>query len=286
MHRRNHIQKTKDKSEKTDDLHLFLSVVTLDFGNTVSWAQIRALKPTCQSSVPEKMPLCFSCMFVVVSSPLEKWSYHICLFRNLTNITSPFSVYTTLHVLVSFLIWKNTRTHHCKLNRILIQKKVPHYVHGRWVYVINAPAILRRLLINEELLPSQDCYPTTVFVAQHQPYVVNDGVIRRYIETKKGLYTVYPTNCTHIITLDTYVEFETIKIHYINNGIAHVLHMKSHPSTELISVTRAITQRIKTHREISNIRCTKSSNLKVCRLVLQLSLPNPMQPGVTSRMNM
>ena len=35
--------------------------------------------------------------------------------------------------------------------------------------------------------------------------------------------------------------------------------------------------------KISNIRCTKSPNLNVPRLVLWLSLPNPMKPGVKSR---
>ena len=39
-----------------------------------------------------------------------------------------------------------------------------------------------------------------------------------------------------------------------------------------------------TYRKISNIRCTKSPNLIVSRLVLQLSLPNPMKPGVKSRL--
>ena len=39
-------------------------------------------------------------------------------------------------------------------------------------------------------------------------------------------------------------------------------------------------------RKISNIRCTKSPNLNVSRLVLQLSLHNPMKPGVKSRMKM
>ena len=36
----------------------------------------------------------------------------------------------------------------------------------------------------------------------------------------------------------------------------------------------------------SNIRHTKSQNLSVSRLVLQLSLPNPLKPGVRSRMKM
>ena len=40
------------------------------------------------------------------------------------------------------------------------------------------------------------------------------------------------------------------------------------------------------YRKISNISRTESPNLNVPRLVLQLSLPNPMKPGVTSRMKM
>ena len=40
------------------------------------------------------------------------------------------------------------------------------------------------------------------------------------------------------------------------------------------------------HHKISNIRCTISLNLNVPHLVLQLSLPNPMKPGVKSRMKM
>ena len=42
----------------------------------------------------------------------------------------------------------------------------------------------------------------------------------------------------------------------------------------------------KEYRKISNIRCTKSPNLNVSRLLLQLPLPNPMKPGVKSRMKM
>ena len=40
------------------------------------------------------------------------------------------------------------------------------------------------------------------------------------------------------------------------------------------------------HRKISNIRHNKFQNLNDYRLVLQLSLPNPLEPGVESRMKM
>ena len=51
----------------------------------------------------------------------------------------------------------------------------------------------------------------------------------------------------------------------------HELHNRSH---------------IKTYHKISNIRHTNSPNLNVPRLVLQLSLPNAMKPGVKSKMKM
>ena len=40
------------------------------------------------------------------------------------------------------------------------------------------------------------------------------------------------------------------------------------------------------YRENSNISRTKSQNLNVSRLVLPLSVPNPLKPDVKSRMNM
>ena len=40
------------------------------------------------------------------------------------------------------------------------------------------------------------------------------------------------------------------------------------------------------YREISNISHTKSQNLNDYCPVLQLSLPNPLKPGVKSRMKM
>ena len=43
---------------------------------------------------------------------------------------------------------------------------------------------------------------------------------------------------------------------------------------------------IAVYRQISNIRRTKPHNLNDSRLVLQLTLPNPLKPGVKSRMKM
>ena len=53
---------------------------------------------------------------------------------------------------------------------------------------------------------------------------------------------------------------------------------------EKISQVRLVHIIYKDYRKISNISRTKSPNLDVFRLVLQLSLPNPMKPGVKSRM--
>ena len=41
-----------------------------------------------------------------------------------------------------------------------------------------------------------------------------------------------------------------------------------------------------TYRKISNISPTESPNIDVSRLVVQLSSPNPMKPGVKSKMKM
>ena len=41
-----------------------------------------------------------------------------------------------------------------------------------------------------------------------------------------------------------------------------------------------------TYRQFSNIRRTQSQNIYVSRVVLQLSLPNPLKPDVKLRMKM
>ena len=40
------------------------------------------------------------------------------------------------------------------------------------------------------------------------------------------------------------------------------------------------------YRQFSNIRCTQFQNINGSRLVLQLTLPNPLKPGVKLRMKM
>ena len=51
-------------------------------------------------------------------------------------------------------------------------------------------------------------------------------------------------------------------------------------------VVQKLSHPTETYHQISNISCTKSQNLNVSRLVLELSLPNPSKPGVKSRMKM
>ena len=41
-----------------------------------------------------------------------------------------------------------------------------------------------------------------------------------------------------------------------------------------------------TYRKVYNIRRTKSQNFNVSRLIMYLSLPDPLKPGVKSRMKM
>ena len=40
------------------------------------------------------------------------------------------------------------------------------------------------------------------------------------------------------------------------------------------------------YRKVSNIRCTQYPNIDVSCLVLHLSVPNPLKPGVKLRMEM
>ena len=70
-----------------------------------------------------------------------------------------------------------------------------------------------------------------------------------------------------------------------SNYLEYDLHCwKTWHYTHVISSRSVIKH--KNCRKISNIRRTKSPNLNVSRLVLQLSLPNPMKPDVRSRMKM
>ena len=52
------------------------------------------------------------------------------------------------------------------------------------------------------------------------------------------------------------------------------------------SKLRKLFDKCHNYRKISNNGRTKSPNLNVTRLVMQLSLSNPMQPGVKSRMKL
>ena len=61
-------------------------------------------------------------------------------------------------------------------------------------------------------------------------------------------------------------------------GIFQVLHQKGESPIKMIADSK--------YRKISNIRRTKSPTSNVSRLVLQLSSPNSMEPGVKSRMKM
>ena len=54
----------------------------------------------------------------------------------------------------------------------------------------------------------------------------------------------------------------------------------------LADSSRMLKESVFTYSKISNISRTKSPNLNVSRLVLQLCLPNPMKSGVKSRMKM
>ena len=54
----------------------------------------------------------------------------------------------------------------------------------------------------------------------------------------------------------------------------------------LLQYNQYVTSHFKGYRQTSNISRTKCQNLNVSRLVLHLSLPNSLMPGVKSRMTM
>ena len=65
---------------------------------------------------------------------------------------------------------------------------------------------------------------------------------------------------------------------FVGNILENLDHITAAPHNDIIPVCN--------YRKISNIRRIKSQNLNVSRLVLQLPLPNPLKPGVKSRMKM
>ena len=72
-----------------------------------------------------------------------------------------------------------------------------------------------------------------------------------------------------------------------SNGVSHWLgaNLESALSTyPKIFTCPTWKRQDSTYRKISNIICTKSQSLNDSRLVLPLSFPNPLKPGVKSRM--
>ena len=66
----------------------------------------------------------------------------------------------------------------------------------------------------------------------------------------------------------------------------HLPDMTNFTKSCLFSVVEDQLPWVTTHCQACNINHTKSQNLLVSRLILQLSLPNPLKPGVKSRMKM
>ena len=65
-----------------------------------------------------------------------------------------------------------------------------------------------------------------------------------------------------------------------------LIHTQNSVTVHLHCVSERGTRGVTTYRKLSNIRRTKSENLSGCRLVLQLSLANPLKPGIKLRMKM
>ena len=84
------------------------------------------------------------------------------------------------------------------------------------------------------------------------------------------------------------------QIRYIVRMFLHIVKFAGYTSSDIIvpSDTNYLRQEesyyinYSQYRQFSNIRRTQSPNINVSRLVLQLSLPNPLKPGVKLRMKM
>ena len=81
------------------------------------------------------------------------------------------------------------------------------------------------------------------------------------------------------------VRNQAISSHVIDRPSSFRIFFPQHQNVEHIKAERHIYASVNYHK-ISNISCTKSHNLNDSHLALQLSLPNPLKPGVKSRMKM
>ena len=95
---------------------------------------------------------------------------------------------------------------------------------------------------------------------------------------------IFPDNIfKYIFLYQNLIFIHTCEIKYLNLKL-YVIEIDSS-----IDNNSTLVQVIACHHmyhKISNIRRTKSPNLNVSRLVVQLSSPNPMKPAVQSRMKM
>ena len=85
----------------------------------------------------------------------------------------------------------------------------------------------------------------------------------------------------------THVLFEMLKTEFASISLVCITFLSLLIYWSCIFIIYAVLHIvICTYRKISNIRRTSSPNLNVCHLVLQMYLPNPLKPGVKSRMKM
>ena len=72
---------------------------------------------------------------------------------------------------------------------------------------------------------------------------------------------------------------KTLAVHYIISNLSKVRTLWTLPWAIVITLYYE-------YRQFSNMSRTQSPNTNVSRLGLQLSLSNPLKPGIKSRMNM
>ena len=91
-------------------------------------------------------------------------------------------------------------------------------------------------------------------------------------------------SCATYIRGLTVCSVSVIAVLYVTT--CYIAHRHNGTNCNLLVLAGLFWGNIKMYHKISNISCTKSPNLNVPCPVLKLSLPNPMKPGVKSRMKM
>ena len=117
-------------------------------------------------------------------------------------------------------------------------------------------------------------------LVQYYSYSIADALESLQFCTKPSIYSSLTDNGT-ISTID---EFD--KIHQYQITTIHTKAQACRLFLEMHWMRVVVSLANHSHRQTSNVSSTKSQNLNISHLAVQLSSPKPLKPGVESRMKM